>query len=488
MNIDEYARLDGVGIAKLIADKEVTAAEVHAAAKQAIAKVQPTLNACTGEPWAQPLEYEPEGPLAGVPFALKDLVCYAKDVPGKWGSRLAGESGISFDHDTVLMSRFRKAGLATTVMTATPEFGYGGNTEPLVNGSTRNPWDTTRSVGGSSGGSGALVAAGGVPIAHANDAGGSIRIPSSYNGTVGLKPSRGLVPLGPAIGEGAFGLAAEFAITRTVRDAAAVLDQVAGWAPGERYRVHAPKISYSAASAVRAEPMRIAICTESWAGTAVEADVAAAVEATGRVLSELGHHIDYATPIFNWEEFMEAECCFWWSHAFGSVMAVSQMSGREPGPETVEASTLAGFRAGQNLTLNELSRALGIQNGISRTFGQFFTEYDVLITPTTNSTALPLGFLDHNDGSIDAATWVHKFHDHLSFTPPYNQTGLPAISLPLGLSRDGMPIGVQLGGDMCSESLLLSLAAELEEAMPWSGRKPAVHASTADKKATLSDA
>ncbi|QJY47759.1 amidase [Pseudonocardia broussonetiae] len=477
MNIEEYAELDATGVAELIRSGAVPADEVHQVAVEAIGTVQPEINACVAEPWSSPLDYDRTGPFAGVPFGLKDLVCHAAGVPSRWGSRLTGERGVVFDHDSELMARFRKAGLATTALTATPEMGYGGNTEPLVNGSTRNPWDLSRSVGGSSGGSAALVASGAVPVAHANDAGGSIRIPSSFNGTVGLKPSRGVVSLGPHFAEGATGLASEFVITRSVRDVAGILDQVAGWVPGERYRVQAPSRPYVDELSAEHSGLRIAVHTDSWAGTAVDRDVVAAVESVASALRDLGHHVEAATPTFDYDEFMVAECRFWATFAKDCVVAASALSGLAPGPETLEASTLAGYEAGLRMTAPQLSEALDIQNRTSRALGEFFTRYDLIITPTTNSPALPLGFLDHDDDTISAEEWTHEFHDHLSFTPLFNQTGTPAISLPLGQSSTGLPIGVQLAADMCQEPLLIAVSAQLERAMPWKGRRPAVHVS-----------
>lgn len=475
MDVGEYAALDATGLADLIRRKEVSADEVHEAAVVAIGKVQPEINACVSGPWSEPLRYDATGPFAGVPLGLKDLICYAEGVPTRWGSRLSGD-GLVFDHDTTLMQRFRRAGFATTVLTSTPEMGYGGNTEPLVNGSTRNPWDLSRSVGGSSGGSAALVAAGGVPVAHANDAGGSIRIPSSFNGTVGLKPGRGVVSLGPGHGEGVTGLASEFVITRSVRDAAGVLDQVGGWVPGERYRVQAPARPY--VDELDAEPrgLRIAFHTHSWAGTPVDPEVSAAVEATAARLHELGHHVEEATPVFDWGQFMIAERVFWIQFSTDCVAAVSSLSGLEPSPDTLEASNWIAYQAGMRMTARDMSRALAIQNATSRIMGEFFTRYDLLVTPTTNTTALPLGFLNHNDPGIDADGWCDLFHARLSFTPPFNQTGLPAISLPLGHSCNDLPIGVQLAADMCQEPRLIGVAAQLERAMPWNDRRPPIHA------------
>ncbi|PXY33500.1 amidase [Prauserella coralliicola] len=476
MNIEDYAAHDATGLAELIRSGDVSAQEVHAAASAAIEKVRPRIGGVAEGPWPEPLAYDAAGVFGGVPFGLKDLVCHAAGLPTRMGSRLTGEKGVTFPHDTELMSRFRRAGLATTVLTTTPEMGYNANTEPVVHGPTRNPWDVTRSAGGSSGGSGALVAAGAVPVAHANDGGGSIRIPAAFNGLVGLKPTRGRVPLAPDFQEALYGCAAEFVVTRTVRDSAALLDEVAGWVPGEKYRLPDPVRPFAAELERDPTPLTIAVQTESWAGTEVDPEVVAVVEGVARTLEELGHRVEAAGPRFDWEEFLTANCRLWAGFVAESVHATSALSGLAPGPDTLEASVLAGYEYGRRLSVLQLGEAFSIVNGISRVLGEFHTRYDVLLTPTTNTPPLPLGYLDADDSALGHEEWTRRIFDVVSFTPLFNLTGAPAISLPLGATSGGLPIGVQLAADLCEESALLALAGQLERARPWNGRRPGVHA------------
>jgi amidase len=475
MHVDDYAAHDATGLAELIKAGKVTGAEVHAAAVEALEAVLPRLGAGASEPFDAPLEHDADGTFGGVPFALKDLVCHAAGVPTRMGSRLTGPDGLTFPHDTELMARFRKAGLATAILSTSPEMGYNANTEPLIHGSTRNPWDVTRSAGGSSGGSSALVAAGAVPVAHANDGGGSIRIPAACNGLVGLKPTRGRVPIGPDYQEALSGFAVEFAVTRTVRDAAALLDEVAGWAPGDKFRLQAPARPFAHEHGQDPAPLRIALHTASWAGTDVDPEVVAAVEGVATVLEGLGHHVERATPEFDWAEFMLAHYRVWGGFVAESVHAVSAMTGLTPSRDTLEATVLAGYEYGRGLTVIEMGEAFGIVNRISRALGAFHQRYDVLLTPTMNTPPLPLGYLDAN-ADLGHEAWTRRIFDVASFTPLFNLTGAPAISLPLATTSAGLPIGVQFAADLCGESTLLALAGQLERAMPWADRRPAVHA------------
>lgn len=477
MEIDEYTSRDACGLAELIRSGQVSSDEVQQASRDALARVEPHVRGTAAEPFAVPLDHAPDGRFAGVPFGLKDLVCHAAGVPTRMGSRLTGEGGITFDHDTELMTRFRRAGLATVALTTSPEMGYNANTEPVIHGSTRNPWNPERSPGGSSGGSGALVAAGAFPIAHANDGGGSIRIPAAYNGLVGLKPTRGLVSSGPDMQEGLYGFLSEFVVTRTVRDTAAALDEVAGWIPGDKYRWPTPPTPYAEAAQTALRPLRVAVHTESWAGTSVDPEVADGVHAAARKLEDLGHHVEPATPAFDWDEFMLAHYRVWAGFVAESIAAVSQLSGIAPSERTLEASVFAGWEYGRKLTVLEMAEMSAIVNRIIRDTAAFFQRYDVLLTPTTNTPALPLGYLDADDPSLEHEEWTRRIFDVASFTPLHNLTGAPAISLPLAQTRGGLPIGVQFAADLGGESLLLGLAGALEQAMPWADRSPGIHAS-----------
>lgn len=476
MNIDEYAALDATGMAEVVASGEVTADEVSAIATKALAEVDDKLNAVATGPFETPLDYNRDGRFAGVPFVIKDLVCHAEGVPTRMGTRMLGD-GVRPPADTHLMERFRAAGLATLAVSTTPEFGFNANTEALAYGSTRNPWNLGYSAGGSSGGSAALVAAGAIPVAHANDGGGSIRIPAACNGLIGLKPSRGRVPLGPDLGDALSGFAMEFAVTRSVRDTAALLDEVAVSYPGDRFVIAPPRRPW--ADEVGADPgrLRVAVHTASWAGTYVDPEVAAAVDSVAATLEAAGHHVDRTTPVVDWQRLLEAHVVIWSAFLAESVAGVEAMTGVLAGPDNLERTTWECVRYGRRITALELGMANGTINAVSREVGRFFTEYDVLLTPTTNSPSVPLGQLNAN-ADLTAAEWTEQIFDTCSFTPLFNATGTPAISLPLAQSSAGLPIGVQLAGPMCSEAMLLRVAAQLEKAVPWAGRRPGVHVTT----------
>jgi amidase len=473
MRIDEYAALDATALAAVIASGEVTADEVAQVATEAINAVS-ELNAVCAGPFEKPLDHAPDGPLAGVPFAIKDLVLHAAGVPTRMGTRLLGE-GITPPADTFLMERFRAAGLATMAVTTTPELGFNGNSEALAYGSTRNPWNPAHSAGGSSGGSGALVAAGAVPVAHANDGGGSIRIPAASNGLVGLKPGRGRVSVGPDAGDALFGMGCELAVTRTVRDTAALLDAVAGPCPGDPFVVAPPERPWS--EEVGADPgrLRIAVHTESWAGSWVDPEVVRAVEEVAATLEAAGHHVDRATPVIDWDVVLETNLVLWTSFLAHAVAGLEAVTGRTAGPENLERTSWACVQHGRSLTALDVCTALDGANALSRSIGRFFGDHDLLLTPTMNTPALPLGQLDA-DADLTASEWTTRIFDACSFTSLFNQNGAPAISLPLGQSSQGLPIGVQLAGASSSEALLIRVAAQLEEAMPWSGRRPRIHA------------
>ncbi|RJO73682.1 amidase [Nocardia panacis] len=474
MKIDEYAALDATALAAVIAAGEVTADEVAAVATAAITEVNKELNAVVAGPFDRPLDYAPDGRFAGVPFAIKDLVCQIAGVPTRLGTRLTG-TGLVPPADSHLMERFRAAGLATLAVTTTPELGFNGNSEALAYGSTRNPWHTAHSAGGSSGGSAALVAAGALPVAHANDGGGSIRIPAACNGLVGLKPSRGRVPSGPGHSEGLFGCGVELAVSRTVRDTAALLDEVAVSFPGDPFVIAQPARPWS--QEVGADPgrLRIALHTESWAGSYVDPEVAQTVEAVAQVLEAAGHHVERATPRIEWQTVLNSTITLWTTFLAEAVAGLEAMTGTKASAENLERATLACVEHGRSLDALALCAALDAGNTITREVGRFFTEYDLLLTPVHNTPAPPLGHLDQN-ADLTAVEWATHLFDNCSFTPLYNQTGMPAISLPLGQSTRGLPIGVQLGGPACSEALLLRVAAQLEQAMPWADRRPRVHA------------
>ncbi len=473
MEVREYVQYDGLGLAELIRSGEVDAAEVQAAAAKALDEVEPELSAIVGERYAEPLAYDPDGVFAGVPFAIKDLVLHADNVPTTNGTRMLGDGVVL--GESALMTRFRKAGLAAMATTRTPEFGFNATTEAIAyGGPTRNPWDTARSPGGSSGGSAALVSARALPVAHANDGGGSIRIPAAACGLVGLKPSRGRVTVGPGYGDPLLGLGVEFALSRTVRDTAAMLDAVHGSEPGERYLLPAPARSYREAAANGSAPKRIAV---SWGlltpGQHIDPQVRAAVESAAALLESLGHTVDIASPEINHEEWLDASYKLWATFLADGVSTMSGLLGIQPSSEVLEHVTMRCVEYGERVTGVELMRTEGAMNRASRALGQFHTQYDVTLTATMMQPTFPLGYFDQNDSKLDAEGWFNKLFSGLG-TALFNATGTPAITVPLAQSKEGWPIGIQLGAAYGDEETLIALAADLERAAPWAHRRPGV--------------
>jgi amidase len=418
-----------------------------------------------------------------VPFVIKDLVCSAEGVAQESGSRLF--AGYVADHDSTLMARFKRAGLSTLGRTATPELGFNANTAPIVNGPTRNPWNLDRIPGGSSGGSSALVAARAVPFAHATDGGGSIRIPASCTGLVGLKPSRGRVPLGPDIDEALNGLAIEFAVTRTVRDTARLLDAVAGPSTGDKYTVRNPDRSF--ADEVGADPgrLRVALSTTSPWGRPVDNEVAAVVADVGRRFESAGHIVEEAAPPLDVESFLAANLTIWsyftavFADGFGAAI------GRQPGPDNLETATWACVEHGRRVSGMELAQAFAVQNAVTRGFGAFLDDYDLHLSPVLPAPPLRVGSLDQNGADFTtAASWCDHLFAEIPFTAQFNVTGQPSMSLPLGMSSDGLPIGVMISAASLREDLLIRVAARLEDELPWANRRPSVCAGAASTEPT----
>ncbi len=477
MKLSEYANYDGLGLAKLVQQGEVTPNELKETAIEAIKQLNPKLNSVItvlSDQAGKEIEKGlPDGPFKGVPFLIKEIVLHAADVPLNYGSRLA--KGLVLPHDTELMSRFRKAGLVTIGTTPTPEFGYNATTEAVIHGPTKNPWNTARSPGGSSGGSAASVAAGIVPLAHANDGGGSVRIPASCCGLVGLKPTRGRVPTGPDYGEILNGIAVEFAVTRSVRDASALLDQVAGPDTGCYGWAEPPKISFAQAASLPPGKLRIAWMDKALTGVSIDRECVDAVHNTVKLCEDLGHEMVEAAPEIDIEAHSLATLRIWSANLANMMDGVGTLLGRTPSEENLEAASLACYHFGKSLTATELLQALDIYTLVSRSVGVFFENYDVLLSPTTAQLPLPLGELNQNASGLSAQEWTEQIFTYAPFTNLFNTTGLPAISLPLSWNKEGLPIGMQFGGRYADEATLLKLSSQLEEACPWKDKRPSVH-------------
>lgn len=462
----EYMAYDGLGIAALIRHREISAEEVLECALDMVELLNPDINTII-ETFPEPLAGtdNADAPFFGVPFLIKDLGLRAEGVLNEMGSRLA--QGIRAQHDTDLMKRFRQAGLRTIGRAATPEFGYCPTTEPLVNGPSRNPWDLARMPGGSSGATAASVAAGIVPLAHANDGGGSIRIPASCCGLVGLKPSRGRVPSGPDSAEPLSGLAVEFAVTRTVRDTASLLDAVTGPGIGDPYEIAPPAEAYAGALSKAPGTLKIAWMSEPWSGADIDREVKDTIPKTAQLCAELGHRVVETRPELNWERFLEATITLWSANLAVFIDYAAMLTGRPVDEDHLEATTLACYREGKQVKAETLLRAQAAANQVCRSIGRFFQEYDMLLTPAVAQPPLPLGVINANDPALDARAWSARTFEFCPFTPLFNMTGQPAISLPLHRNSNNLPLGVQFVGRYGAEDALLQLARQLEQAAPW---------------------
>jgi amidase len=465
MELHEYTSCDAIGLRELMQAGEVTVAEVEAVAREALAAADAELNGLALPLFSPALDHAADGPFSGVPFLIKDSGPMAEGVPFAIGSRSL--HGITARYDSDLMTRFRAAGLVTLGLTTVPELAISFATESVKHGPTRNPWDPGRGVGGSSGGAAALVAAGAVPIAHGNDGAGSIRIPASCCGLVGLKPTRGRTPCGPDAGEPLFGVAADFALTRTVRDTAHLLDAVHGPGVGDKYTAPPPRGFYADELEVGPGTLRVGVRTDSWSGAAVDAEVAAAAVRAGRVLEDLGHVVTDAGPAVDWENVM--------CSSIGEMAAIAApflTAPRPIDPSRLEAVSRTVLEEARALTALDLVAVFDAQNRVTRSVGAFFCEHDLLITPTVGQLPAPHGTLAQDDSRHTTRTWLESLFDYGPFTVVFNISGQPAISLPLARSRSGLPIGVQLVAPYGREDLLFQVAVQLESALMGAGSRP----------------
>ncbi|MER2009504.1 MAG: amidase [Psychrobacillus sp.] len=480
MNLHEYANYDGLGLAELVKTGQVTPKELVDLALEGIDKVNPQLNGVwqiLKEQAYKEIEAGlPEGDFQGVPFLIKEILLHAKDVTTNFGSRFA--EGVSFPVDSFLMESFRKAGFVTIGTTSTPEWGYNATTEGVLYGPTHNPWGLGHSSGGSSGGAAASVASGIVPIAHGNDGGGSIRIPAANSGVIGLKPTRGRVSAGPFNSEPLAGNGIEFALTKSIRDTAALLDAVSVERPGEYCYAPRPKVPYKEGIKKPVGKLRISYSTKTALNHEPTDEVVAALNKTVELLRSLGHEVVEDYPEYDGEEFLAAVNDIWSASVAGMIEAVAAMKGEEPTEDVIEAAIWDCYQEGKNMSALRYKAAIEIQAKVSRQVGEFFTKYDVALSPTMGSEPVKHDVLNANNPNISALQLTHQMLGQVAtYTALYNATGQPALSLPLHLSNNNLPIGMQFAGRYGDETTLLQLGKQLEEAVPWIDRKPAIHVS-----------
>jgi amidase len=471
---DDLALLDATAQADLVKHGAVSHLELVDAAIERIERIDGQLNAVIHRRFERARAEAPDatGAFAGVPFLVKDAVCHTAGDPYHMGMQVLKDAGWVETDDTWLAARFRAAGFVFVGKTNTPELATSMTTEPLAYGPTHNPWDLTRSPGGSSGGSAAAVAAGLVPVAHGNDMGGSIRFPASMCGIVGLKPTRARTTLGPDFGEYWGPLTHEFVLTRSVRDTAAVLDAVAGAATGDPYTAPPPTRPYrDEVLGGGVEQLRIGFRTDTPDGETSHADAVNAVESTAQLLATLGHDVDQAViPALD----------VGYHPAFITVLSTavardierwSARLGRDITDELEPANTFFA-RMGAQISAVDYIAAIEALQGWTRRVAAWWSDHDVLVVPTSPEPPARLGELAPTNTDPAAGTRMGRL---VSFCSPFDVTGQPAISLPLHWNDDGLPIGVQLVAAYGREDVLLRVAAQLEQARPWNDRRPSVH-------------
>ena len=474
--LDDIGRLDATAQAALVRKKEVKPLELVDAAIARIERLNPALNAVVTPMYEQaraaargPL---PDGPLAGVPFLMKDFIAEVAGVRFTEGVAFLQE--YSPTEDSELVTRYKQAGLLILGKTNLPALALGATTEPQLFGPTHNPWDLTRTPGGSSGGAAAAVAARLVPMAHGNDAGGSIRNPASCCGVFGLKPTRGRNPLGPHYGDLFSGMVAEHALTWSVRDSAALLDATAGPALGDPYACPPPQRPFVQDVTAPPRPLRIGFTAQTPLGTPVHTDCLTALQQAATLCTELGHTVTEAAPTFHAERLFQAYATLVASGFAWAIEDWARRTGRTPVAEAFEPFVWALADKGRQTPAPAYLLALQDLQREARSIARFFVNHDVWLTPTLGEPPVPLGTFAFS--AEDPFAMRRRIRIFDPFTYLSNTTGQPAMSVPLHWNADNLPVGTHFVGRFGEEATLFQLAGQLEAARPWAGRKPPVSA------------
>ncbi len=494
MNFEEYRSHDGLGLAELVAKKEVTASELLELAIARAEAVNPQLNAVIvpmHDIARARAQASLEGPFAGVPFLTKDLFQDYAGVLHASGNKALKKAGFKPIRHATITQRWLDAGTVIFGRTNTPEFGAKGITEPEAWGPTRNPWNTDHVPGGSSGGSAAAVAAGIVPMAGANDGGGSIRIPAAHCALFGIKPGRGRTPWGPDLSEDMHGAAMNHVLTRSVRDSAAMLDATHGPEINSMYHIEPPTRPYLQDAAEDPRPLKIAFSSRSPVDTDVDPEAIKAVEEAAKLLESLGHHVEEGEPAVDGMQLAQDFIMMWFGHMAADVNRIKRLTGC--GDEGFEADTLLMAAFGRTVSARDYLEGLLHWHDYSRQLAEFHQQYDLWLSPTL---AMPPARI----GEIATPQWQQKAGMALvkmgmtrallktdiidqmvkanlqwvPYTQLGNLTGVPAMSVPLHWCANGMPLGVQFVASHGGEGLLFQLAGQLERAQPWADRQPPV--------------
>jgi amidase/6-aminohexanoate-cyclic-dimer hydrolase len=468
-----FEQYDGVGLAELIRRKEVSSEEVLAATLERIDNRNPVVNAVVtrmdDHARAAIRAGLPDGPFRGVPYLLKDLGVLYTGVGTSYGSKLY--AGFVPDHDSELVARLKRAGLVIVGKSNTPEMGLCPSTEPHLFGPTRNPWKLDHSAGGSSGGAAAAVASGMLPMAHATDGGGSIRIPASACGLFGLKPTRARNPMGPDAGEGWGGASIGHAVTWSVRDSAALLDATSGPDVGDPY--WAPPPARPFLSEVGRDPgrLRIALNVTPWNGAPVHAECAEAARDAAKLCAGLGHTVEEGRPRIDEAAWFQASRVIVAANVTYALETRAAVLGRPLRADDVERATWSRVEDAKGMTAAQYAGAMHTVHRTGRVVARFLERYDALLTPTMCQPPHPLGVLDMQSADPSYLTAVFA---SIGFTALFNSSGHPAMTVPLAMSKAGLPLGVQFAGRFGDEATLFRLAAQLETARPWKDRRPVV--------------
>ena len=473
MPIADYAKYDGLGLAELVAKKKVKPIELLEEAITRAERLNPKLNAIIYKDYDNArarAKAKLRGPFAGVPFLLKDIFAFSTTMPTRQASKFM--PAMPWQHNSLLVERFLAAGLVPFGKTNVPEFGIVATTESALYGPAHNPWNLAHSTGGSSGGSAAAVAAGILPMAHANDGGGSIRIPASCCGLVGLKPTRGRMSNAPDFGDVIDGLATDLVVSRSVRDTAAALDATAGPVMGDPYWAPPHPDSYRDAMKRKPKKLRVAMATQKLDGSALHFDCVAAVKHAAKLCRDLGYDVEEASPNLNQEILIPAFMALWGGGLASGIDTIAMMTGQTPTDKDFEGITWGLYEAGKKVTASQYIAAKAALQMAGREAARFHETYDLWLTPTLGKPPVKLGFFDMTER--DSVKAFEAQIDYVPFTAMQNATGQPAINLPLYWNSENLPIGVQFVGRFGDEETLLKLANALEKSAPWAHRYASV--------------
>ncbi len=474
--MDGYGEYDALGLAELVRTGQASARELLNDALERADAAQGELN-CFSALFPEIAEKQiadglPEGPFTGVPYATKDLGVEIRGAPLTGGSRAF--KGNVASRDSVITERYRAAGFTLFGQTTSPEYGLTTSTESALYGQTRNPWNLARTSGGSSGGASACVASGVIPMAMASDGGGSIRIPAACTGLFGMKPSRGRIPMGPGKTENWNGLSTVHAVSRSVRDNAALMDATHGPEPGARYGCPSPERSFLSEASTPPGRLRIALWDTAPNGIQPDAEARNGLDDTARLLEQLGHTVEKSDPQLDGEALGKGMLMIFSAHSAAMADARGAALGRELGSDDLEPVTLRLAELGRTVAMVDLVRAdhAFIAAALAWHHWMDANRFDLVLMPTLSREPVELGVLSLDPVDFDA--YGEAVGSFAPWCPVFNQTGAPAMSVPLHWSRQNLPIGMMFGARYGGEGLLYRLAGQLEEARPWAGRRPGV--------------